>query len=361
MRNTKPIAGALAMLLLAAPASAAPTPTSSPAPQPNVLQRDAVLRQSVQPDPRAALRARFLAVSALPRRTFRAATSVRSLETAGARQDVRLAAVNPDRPYTRDAQYCAQHPLLLDRVTGEVTPGGTLTVTGACFGSGAGTMQMIGNFPPSGRVSLVIQSWADDRVTAQLPAVTGAPDQPVELELEHFAPNPTARVQRHDVQAVSPHVRMSFVAQREARSAIPHVANGSCARGDHPADVTQCGTVYTWPSDYFCGDYGCGWADHKQSAADSGTDTWYVHLPPGWRFEHIEAQGPVDAVTIDPTLDPANVTWSIRWHTTHVAEKREWKHSQPPATFAWEQVTPAYDTAGYLFYVFATGPAGTYK
>jgi len=268
-------------------------------------------------------------------------------------QDGRLGAIAGNKPYVIDARYCSEHPLLLDRVTGDVTPGGTITATGACFGSAAGQVQMLGNFPSTnGTVNLAVQSWTDDSVTAKIPAIAGAPDQSVEIRLVHYASIYTATVLgRAGATNVSPRVRMSFLAERQLVNALTSVENDSCAQGAHPSQ-DLCSKVTSWTGSALCPFEGCVFAYHNQLAADSGTDTWRVHLPPGWRFDRIELQSATAEVLIDQTIDPTNVTWNVRWHTIHGRSEK---------THVGNHITyNEFDDGSYMFFLYATGASGTW-
>jgi len=302
----------------------------------------------------ALIRARYAAIAAsiakLPKRVFRAHQS--GAPAAGnARQDVLVGAIRANKPFLADAHYCTDHPFLLDRVSGDVTPGGTITATGACFGTAGGQVQMLGNFPnTNGVVRLTGQSWADDTVTATIPAIAGAPDQAVEIRLQHL-PNYTSTTSVRSKgppqivsQIVSLPVQMRFLALRQKVNASLRVENLSCAHGAYP-NSAYYGWCRTDPTDWLGQPDPQAGAYHNQGKPDSGTDTWGVRLPTGWRFDSIGLGGNEgEEVVIDQTIDPTNVTWSVRWHTTSSIYDHQ----------------PEYN-AGYAFYLYAIGPWGTYK
>jgi hypothetical protein len=292
-----------------------------------------------------ALKAQFAALAAVPRRTFRLRQTAIAL--AGVRQDTIVAASGAAQRYA-DAHYCDQHPLQLARVSGDVTPGGTITATGACFGPPAGQIKMLGNFPnEKGAVSLVVLTWTDQSVTAKIPAITRALDQAVDIRLQR----PATTMGLHDKgtgQTVSSSARMSFVAQRQVLEVSTQGTSWSCGRGAHPL-TEDCGAadLCSWTTS-------CLWAEHIQTASDSGNDTWQVHLPAGWRFDHLELSGQDGNTTlaIDSTLDPTNVSWSVHWQTLH--SKTEASANGNHRTYTEK------DDGSYAIILYVSIPIGTY-
>jgi hypothetical protein len=104
-------------------------------------------------------------------------------------------------------EYCNKNPAKIHRVSGVLTPGGSVTITGECFGDKTGQVLAFGQFA-GGTVPLSFQHWSNHRVVAVVPAVKGAADHPVQLT-----------VVRADSKR-SPAAQASFVATRE-RVAVP--------------------------------------------------------------------------------------------------------------------------------------------
>jgi hypothetical protein len=292
------------------------------------------------------MKARLASFATLPKRVFRMGPAAPAL--ANAHQDVLVGPIRAAQLYA-GAHYCDQHPLQLARVSGDVTPGGTVTATGKCFGPPAGRVQMLGTFPnEKGTVALSVLSWTDQTITAKIPAITRAPDQAVDIRLER----PAATMSLHEKgtqEVFSLAARLSFLGIRELDDVSNKGFSSTCMQGDHPqTDTCSSAGGCDWIGN-------CMWGWHTQAAPDSGTDTWRLHLPPGWRFDHIELSGQ-DANTtldIDPTIDPTNVTWSVHWKTVH------WKRE---ATHVGNHVTyNEGDEGTYWLLVFATGAAGTLK
>lgn len=57
-----------------------------------------------------------------------------------------------------------------------LVPGEELLLNGTCFGTAAGELRLVGNFP-GGHLKLTILQWLDHAVSARVPPVTGAKDQ----------------------------------------------------------------------------------------------------------------------------------------------------------------------------------------
>lgn len=68
------------------------------------------------------------------------------------------------------------------RVSGDVSPGSSLAIPGRCFGADRGEVRLVGPFPNGYRI-LPVNSWADNRVTVQVPAISGLGAVPLRVEL----------------------------------------------------------------------------------------------------------------------------------------------------------------------------------
>ncbi len=302
-------------------------------------------------DAQADARMRFAALKRLPvrtvRRTQRVADPNASVQDVGVAETVSHAVA--------DAQnFCNYHPLAIARAKGDVTPGGMITLTGACFGSVSGHARMLGQFP-GGTVDLAVRSWTDDSVTAVVPAgLSGIPDLPVDLVLARARPNRSVHG-----EIVSSPVRMRFIAARETTlSGYRYLNPLTCVGGDtyswdYIADrplQNACGVGDAWGA--ALGNEGrFGWASHmrKNGTADSGIDRWQLRLPLGWRFDSLGLQAESAESSVDQTLDPTNVTFTVSWRTVHKKYNR---------TYGKDATFSEYEDGSYAVYVYALAPRG---
>ena len=302
-------------------------------------------------DAQADARMRFAALKRLPVRTVRSTQRVAdpnaSVQDVGVPEYVSHAVA--------DAQnFCNYHPLAIARARGDVTPGGTITLTGACFGSVSGHARMLGQFP-GGTVDLAVRSWTDDSVTAVVPAgLSGVPDLPVDLVLARARPNRSVHG-----EIVSLPVRMRFISARETTlNGYRYLNPLTCAGGvDYRWDYTA-----DRPLQNGCGvgdalgaalgnDGRFGWANHmrENGKADSGIDRWQLRLPLGWRFDSLGLQAESAESSVDQTLDPTNVTFTISWRTVHKKYNR---------TYGKDATFSEYEDGSYVVYVYALAPRG---
>lgn len=295
------------------------------------------------------VQAHLAALSAQHRRTFRLPSALARVTAVSAHQEVRISGIIPqDGRLARTDYYCAHQPLRLERVSGDLTQGGTIVASGSCFGKTAGGVKMLGPFP-NGAISLVVQSWTDQTVTAKVPALTGVPDQPVKIEL--VAPAQGGQTN------VSPDVSMIFVSQRRVANVYTMVENLSCGAGEHPAMPNRGTWLYGTDLGYDCyPTANVNWvlttsaAVHNQLAPDSGSDTWRVHMQPGWRFDHIDVSDQADLV-IDPSIDATNVSWTTTWHTVTAS----WSDFSAGPGQRTEILHSTYD-GSYIVEVYGSGP-----
>ncbi|MDB5040947.1 MAG: hypothetical protein JWN27_1673 [Candidatus Eremiobacteraeota bacterium] len=274
-------------------------------------------------------------------------------------QDVRVAG-RVGGTVTRPLDYCAQHPPEIDRVSGTVTPGGTLTIGGQCFGT-SGTAAITGNFPLEPRgVNLLIESWTDTSVTARLfgnprggswdvstDSFTRAPDQAVALSVAtHRTAGGIAVV---GPSVVSPPVRLNFTARRLTIQGWPTVS--SCAAGDllDPLRPDICQGI-GWGFTYHCGQLSCSPGVHLRKVPDSGEDVYAFNLHNGYALNDITMYGDAADLSIDPSLDPSHVTFRVRWRTVPKNDLAMVRMGHPQYA--------NYHDGSYMFYARITGPDG---
>jgi hypothetical protein len=113
-----------------------------------------------------------------------------------------VAVQRPAQSYADLVNYCKTHPAEITRVRGVVTPNNRFTIDGVCFGTQAGNVEAIGQFP-GGKMRLAFESWNDSQIVAFMPAVSGAADHSMAVT-----------VQRAD-QARSPAAQAQFIAARQ--------------------------------------------------------------------------------------------------------------------------------------------------
>ena len=77
---------------------------------------------------------------------------------------------------------CSNRSPTLFGVTGAVTPGQEITLSGACFGDQTGQVKLIGPFP-GGSLSLTFSKWSAGKIIAAVPAVRGVSDQTVAISV----------------------------------------------------------------------------------------------------------------------------------------------------------------------------------
>lgn len=326
----------------------APSPTPSPpvgsltrVNAPTQAQRTAAIKQIVGQ--------RMSALSHLPPRSFKAPRSVAN--AVAAHQDVQVAG-HAGAVFNHLANYCAQRPPEIDTVSGDVTPGGTLTIHGICFGT-SGNVRLTGIFPyePSG-FNLQTQSWTDAVVKVQLvgntyggvlqgqaDSFTSAPDQPVELRL---ATHRVAAGMTVYGANVSLPVRLNFRARRALATATADLV--TCAVGEPlDASLPDLCAQSGWFSGALLAAY------HVRKAATSGEDVYAVNLKHGFVLDQVSVQGDAADVSFDPSLDPSHVTFRIRWRTVH--------KSDPERAKVFPQYAD-YNDGSYAISTTATGPDG---
>jgi hypothetical protein len=325
-----------------------PTPTPTPAVgslirgnAPNQAQRTAAIKQ--------VLAQRMTALSHLQPRAFKAP---RAVANGSAHQEIQIAG-RAGAALARVPDYCANHQPEIDRVIGDVTPGGALTIGGSCFGT-SGNVRITGNFPfdPSA-INLTIDSWTDTTVKAHLignqygggfdtkrDSFTGSLDQPVELRLA------TRRLAGGMVvvgpNLISPPVRLNYRARRVPMRIGADVA--ACATGEplEPSSPDVCGQ-----SGWLSSSLGT-W--HVRKTAASGEDIYSVHLTHGYALDQVTVQSDAAEVSFDPSLDPLHVTFRIRWRTAHKSNPDMVQRGLPQYA--------DYGDGSYVFSVTGTAPDG---
>jgi hypothetical protein len=242
--------------------------------------------------------------------------------------------------------YCAQHPLLADTVSGNVTPRGTIVIHGLCFGATAGDAVMLGTFP-GGAVRLAVSSWTDDTVTASIPPISGVTDQLVQLRLVSLQSTFRGLARTASEPLRSQPLSAHFIAARETTIARQDwVVNVRCGAGGQTVDNLDSCDSYTAASG--------GWFDEthaerivyhirRNAPGTSGQDDWQTRLPAGWSFDRIEfiSSSPGTAIDITPTVNNAAVAFRVQWKTQHAVDGGP------------------HEEGAYTMAVFASGPAGT--
>lgn len=276
---------------------------------------------------------------------------------------------------------CARIGMLVARITGDVTPGGMLTISGACFGS-SGLVQMQGNFP-QGPVTLELQSWTDSTVTARIPYLYGVQDGAVDIRLIGPRVAVTKNISELGRPQSSP-VQLHFIATRETIDVTRSVANTSCAQGDgvhdenylsyHPDPDVCGGWEYCGPSGTGIANHFCAYGYHFRGSPGSGSDGWALHLRNGWRLESVGlvidsnvgdlatyTVGYFNSLTVDPANDPANVNWSVSWRTAPTDYKVATNEFSPTGHgYSGSRTLFTYHDGSYLVNATATGPLGTW-
>jgi hypothetical protein len=101
---------------------------------------------------------------------------------------------------TDPKKYCRTHAPAITGVRGALTPNQRLTIEGVCFGTGAGEVQVIGQFV-GGNMRLVVERWSDGEIVASVPAVRGAPDHGVAVTVVRADKTRTPAAQTNFVAA----------------------------------------------------------------------------------------------------------------------------------------------------------------
>lgn len=183
---------------------------------------DSAAAQTVRPvetikalDTAAVRRARFTTLGHGALRQFKGPKTVAPL--ALARQDVSVppgvvTAKKLPGGNAAPSVSCSHLGMVIGRVTGDITPGGSVTISGICFGP-QGDVVMKGSFQRGG-VTLAIQSWTDSTITARIPTnIYGVLDQAVNLML--VAPRAFVSKTVTGLRAASSPVQLNFVAARD--------------------------------------------------------------------------------------------------------------------------------------------------
>jgi hypothetical protein len=331
---------------------AAPTPSPALVP----LSRTPVVNQALRASEiKDIVTQRLGAISRLPARTFAAPR----LASAGVgMQDLHITS-RPPVALAQQLDYCAQHPPEVDRVSGNVTPGGTLTIGGICFGT-SGTARISGNFPNEpGGVGLLIQSWTDTQVQAQLfgqlrgasydvhtDSFSGSLDQPVDLQI--VTRRTAGKLVVVGPGTASAPVRLQYTARRMTSTAP--LGSASCAIGEplEPQRPDFCGE-YGWGS-FKCDVGNCFETYHARKSPASGEDVYSISLSRGFVLNTVMLFGEGADIVFDPSLDPSHVTFRVRWRTLHKSDPDLVKNGHPEYA--------DYNDGSYLFLPITTGPDG---
>ena len=333
---------AAAVVVLSAHASSASAGDGSETPGPVRLQSTAAQRAAASNQ---------VVLRAQPMRTVRVPAPI-GAPSPPALQDV----VVPVKPgafvaSSRLQLDCTAHALEIARVTGTVTPGGTITIHGRCFGK-RGIVQM--GIASSWNVAmLTVTSWTDDTVLATVPPLRGIGDQPVRIRLARGL----VRLAKRDGGAspvFSDPVTVKFTAARETTYLWGVYISATCSHTGVTFEDTciPCADGDSTQPQNFAYHYG----EHWRPVPASGTDTWQAALPEGWRFDRIEYQSfpPADIVVDPPGPDLRVVQWHVRWQTMHSSSER-------PDYEGTHLHLADRERSSYGGLVYVTGPAGTLR
>lgn len=277
---------------------------------------------------------------------------------------------------------CERIGMLLARVSGDVTPGGNVTLSGSCFGP-KGDVGLSGQFK-GGSIALEIQSWTDSTIAARIPTqIYGVPDHPVDIAV--IAPRAVvAKNVKVAIRAASAPIRLNFVAARETIDVTKSVTNTSCAQGDvvrndyYQGQPDSCGGFATDCGPQFGYEdtgHKCSLGWHFRPSAGSGSDGYVLRLRPGWRLDAVDlvyadeadstkfstyTNGYASSVAFSPTADFTTVSWAVNW----TAVPTEYRVITTGGTDTKPRDTTrtlfSYFDGSYLLHVSLTGPQGTW-
>lgn len=159
---------------------------------------------------------------------------------------------------------------------GAIAPGGRLHVSGERFGNQKGTLVIKGKgskFPqyPSGKISLEILKWTDEKVEGRVPKGMTGPIEVVQVEVF---------LRRAD-HAISGNKNMRFgvpVQTRKLKGTDPEVRNIYCGSTSGSDSCTPTNSTKTFR------------ASHRNGALAGGSkggDRWALHLDDGWVFSKL--------------------------------------------------------------------------
>lgn len=113
----------------------------------------------------------------------------------------------PKTPNSNDARLAGElacrdnEPPKITRITAALSPGGSVSVNGSCFGSRTGTVEVIGQFP-GGKLQPAFTSWTEKRIELQVPAtISGATDHAVAITVVTSEGTRSTAVQGHFMAA----------------------------------------------------------------------------------------------------------------------------------------------------------------
>jgi hypothetical protein len=331
-----------------------PTPTASPKAPLQLDQRKPVGTLKTL-DPKAFRLQRLSAVGRGKTRTFLAP----AVPVPSARQDVVVGKAGKSV-----ALSCSRLPLQIQRVQGDVTPSGILTITGACFGS-SGRVLMAGKFYDGPSIELAVQSWTQSAITAKVPYISGSPDQIVQLRLQSLRANISSAL------VESAPVPLNFVATRDTIDVTNTVANISCAQGagpqgpNVPNDMVP-DSCFSSQNGAECGPtfeiHRCSIGWHFRAVPGNGADHWSLRLRKGFHLTRIDRvfddesqfSTNTNGIVFDPQGDPAIVTWTVNWQ----AGSTDYRVERADGT---TYVLFKYADGTYMLRVSVTGPQGTWN
>ena len=221
---------------------------------------------------------------------------------------------------------CADRTPYVGSFKGTITPGGTIGITGICFGTAQGQIRITGtnsNF----FINLQIVAWTDTALAVTIPAdISGQIDQPVEVEIV-----------RADGKK-SPDLNKVFIAAKEPEIEV------------HADLITsvQCGN----PA-------GCGnrQAVHQNGIQDnppplSGIDIWKVQLSKGWQLTTLSTYNEYGQSISETGFEvgpPEGATFQYNWKSDTVLVGYN---------TLGVQYNKSYQLAKYSITVKAIGPRG---
>ncbi|MBI3766862.1 MAG: VCBS repeat-containing protein [Deltaproteobacteria bacterium] len=239
-------------------------------------------------------------------------------------------------------------------------PGALAVLSGLMLGATSGTVSLVGNFPPSGHVDLIVQpnSWTDTSVKVQFPPdYCGAVDQTAQINLK-----------TSDGRSFS--CPVPFHAKRDTTALATKDVTANCSQagwrnfcngqGDSVGTSLGIGRPLFIGTFAMNGEHQCGW----YSTTD--VDTYSVSLKNGWVLSSADvipewsplangaSVGPITGAVQGASTANLGVTWACAGHGSSPGLILSWIFGFPftTADIAWDT------SVGYLGEVFVTGPCG---
>lgn len=180
-------------------------------------------------------------------------------------------------------------------VRGRISSGQEFTVEGACLGTAAGGVELIGQFP-GGTLIPAVHRWDPSMIVASMPSLQGVPDHPVALSVVRATDR-----KRSDAK------QFNYVAPREIVE-IPY------------ANFSPTSNYVRKYHDWHRGD-----SRKAMQPRDRSID-FQVNKHPACALDRMEAVGRVGSVSSidgsDPGNSPAKITVNFHWHCKYEFTER---------------------------------------